>query len=287
MLIDLHLHSAASDGTDPPGDVPGWAAAAGADVIALTDHDTVAGVAAAAEHLPASMTLLPGAELSCRYRGRGVHLLGYLFDPADVELSAELDRLRRARIDRARATVDRLVELGAPLDWEQVAAQAAGGVIGRPHLARAMVQAGVVRDLDEAFTAEWLAPGGRAHVARYALSPARAIALVRGAGGVPVLAHPRATGQGYTVSDEVIAELATAGLTGIEADHPEHRTREADHLRGLAADLDLIVTGASDDHGAATGHRIGARRTAIGQYERLVGAARGCVPVTGGDADGW
>lgn len=280
MLIDLHCHSTASDGTEDPAGVVARAATAGADVIALTDHDTTTGLPAAAAALPPGMTLVPGAELSCRLGGLSIHLLAYLFDPDEPRLAAERRRVREARTDRARATVDRLIALGVPVTWTRVR-ELAGGTVGRPHIARAMVEAGTIPDVEAAFTAEWLAPGGRAYVTRYALDPVRAVRLVRAAGGVPVLAHPRATRRGYVVADGTIRTLVTAGLGGIEVDHPDHGADERARLRGLAAELGLIVTGASDDHGRLTGHRIGGEVTAADQYERLIAAATGTRPVTG------
>jgi predicted metal-dependent phosphoesterase TrpH len=166
---DLHTHSTASDGTTPPAEVMGRAAGAGLDVVALTDHDTVAGHAEAAAALPPGLVLLPGMELSCRLQGHSVHMLAYLFDPADEALGAETAAIRRSRADRARQMVDRLVDLGAPVTWEQVADIADGGVIGRPHIARALAAAGVVPTPADALTPEWIGPGGRAHVSRYAL----------------------------------------------------------------------------------------------------------------------
>ena len=202
MRIDLHVHSSASDGTDPPAEVARRAAAAGLDVVALTDHDTMAGIAPAAAALPPGLTLVPGLELSCLDNGRSMHLLGYLCDPGDPALAAETELIRDDRVHRARAMVARLAELGAPVTWEQVAAIAGDTVVGRPHIARALAEAGVVATPADAFTAEWIADGGRAHVGRYAPDAAHGIALVRAAGGVPVLAHPRSPG--YEITDEVI-----------------------------------------------------------------------------------
>lgn len=284
VRIDLHAHSDASDGTQPPADVVRRAEAAGVGVLALTDHDTVAGHAEAERALPPGMTLVPGMELSCRLRGHGLHLLAYLFDPGEPELAAERERIRDDRANRALRTVERLRELGAPVTWEQVRRITGDSVPGRPHIARAMVEAGVVADVEGAFTSEWIGAGGRAHVARYALDPARAVRLVRAAGGVPVLAHPRAWRRGYGVSDEEIAALAGAGLAGVEVDHPDHAPAERTALRGLAADLGLFVTGASDDHGELTGHRLGAETTAPETYERLraeAGARRDARGTTG------
>jgi len=278
---DLHSHSTASDGTTPPADVIARAAAAGLDVIALTDHDTVAGHAEAAAALPPGLTLLPGMELSCRLSGHSVHVLAYLFDPADAELSGELAVIRDSRVSRARAMVDKLAELGAPVTWEQVTQIAAGGVVGRPHLARALAAAGVVPAPADAFTHEWIGAGGRAHVSRYALDPHRAVALVRAAGGVTVLAHPRGAGRGWQIPDEVIAGLAAAGLTGVEVSHPQQDAGQRARLAELAGRLGLVPSGGSDDHGELTGFRIGTEIAPPGSYAALVERASGARPVTG------
>jgi predicted metal-dependent phosphoesterase TrpH len=280
MRADLHSHSSASDGTEVPAEVMRRAAAAGLDVIALTDHDTVAGHREAALALPPGLTLLPGMELSCRLEGHSVHLLGYLFDAANERLAGEMAEIRESRLYRARAMVTKLAEMGAPVTWDQVSEIAAGGVVGRPHVARALVEAGVVPTVADAFTPEWIGPGGRAHVARYALDPARAVRLVRAAGGVSVLAHPRGSARGWRTPDEVIEELANAGLTGLEVYHPQHDERERTALAVLADRLGLVATGGSDDHGALTGYRIGTVVAPDGAYERLIEHATGAVPVT-------
>ena len=278
MLIDLHCHSAVSDGTQPPADVVRRARAAGVEVLALTDHDTVAGHAEAVRALSPGMTLVRGMELSCRLGDRSLHLLAYLFDPDEPELAAERRRIRDDRAHRARGMVDRLAELGAPVTWERVERITGASVPGRPHIARAMVEAGVVTSVEEAFTPAWIGAGGRAYVDRYALDPVRAVRLVRAAGGVPVLAHPRAWRRGYGVSDTEIAALAEAGLAGVEADHPDHAPADRDALRALAADLGVFVTGASDDHGELTGHRLGAESTSPEAYDALRSAATGMAP---------
>jgi len=281
MRADMHSHSTASDGTCPPEEVMRRASAAGLDAIALTDHDTVAGHPEAALALPPGLTLVPGMELSCRLQGHSVHLLGYLFDPADTELAAECARIRQSRVHRARAMVERLTELGVPVTWEQVSALAGDGVVGRPHIARAMVSAGVISSPDEAFGPDWIGAGGRAHVARYALDPARAIALIRSAGGVTVLAHPRARSRAWMMPDDVLADLAAAGLQGIEVWHPDQDQAQRAHLAALAADLGLVASGGSDDHGALTGYRIGCETIAPEEYQRLLSQAAGAGPVRG------
>ena len=272
MRADLHVHSSASDGTEPPAEVMRRAAQAGLDVVALTDHDTVAGHAAARRALIGPLTLLPGMELSGRLDGRSVHLLAYLFDAGHPELAAELVRIRDDRVLRARAMVSRLTDLGVGISWEQVAAIAGPAVVGRPHIARAMAASGAVASPREAFTRDWIADGGRAYVGRYALDPVRAIGLVRDAGGVTALAHPRA-GRAFGVSDEEIGRLAAAGLAGVEVYHPDQTEAERAGLLALAHDLDLVATGGSDDHGSLTGHRIGGETVGADAYQALISRA--------------
>ncbi|GAB3462916.1 PHP domain-containing protein [Streptomonospora sediminis] len=294
MRIDLHSHSSVSDGTESPAEVVGRAAAAGLDVLALTDHDTVAGIPEAAAAMPAGFTLVPGMELSCLHEGASVHLLAYLFDPEHPELAAELRRIRDDRTVRARTMVERLQAAGVEISWERVCAiagasadtgtaagaQPAAGVIGRPHIAQAITEAGAAADVPDAFD-RWVGTGRPGYAARYALDALRAVELVRAAGGVCVVAHPargEATPDG-AVPMELIEELATAGLGGIEADHPGHAEDEAAFWRGAAKRLDLVVTGSSDDHGDLTGHRLGCRTTAPEEYARLIEPATGTAPV--------
>jgi predicted metal-dependent phosphoesterase TrpH len=271
VRIDLHVHSNASDGTDDPAEVMRRAAVADLDVVALTDHDTQAGLAEARAGLPGGLTLVPGMELSCQLNGRSVHLLGYLFDQEDPALGAETSQIRDDRTYRARAMVDRMRELGADVTWERVAAIAGGAVVGRPHLARALAASGAVATPADAFTADWIADGGRAFVDRYAPDLDRAVGLVRAAGGVPVLAHPRSPG--YEIPDEVIAALADAGLCGIEVFHFDHDQSQRSRLTQLARSLNLIMTGGSDDHGSFNGHGLGSETTPPEEYERLLALA--------------
>ena len=281
MRADLHTHSDASDGTDSPAEVMRRAGLAGLDAVALTDHDTVAGDEQARQALQqgdGGLTLVPGMELSCRVADRSMHLLAYLFDPGYAELAAQTRRIRDDRLLRARAMVDRLADLGVPVTWEQVAAIAGTAVVGRPHIARAMAASGAIADPREAFTDDWIGDGGRAYVDRYALDPVRAIGLVRAAGGVAVLAHPRAAGRPW--SDEQIAALAAVGLAGVEVFHPDQPEPVRAGLLGLARDLGLVPTGGSDDHGSLTGYRIGSEVAPPGAYETLVAMATGAQPVT-------
>ncbi|MFI6495775.1 PHP domain-containing protein [Nonomuraea typhae] len=276
MRIDLHSHSAASDGSEPPGEVVRRARAAGVGVLALTDHDTTGGLAPARDAArEAGVTLVPGMEMSCRRDGLSVHMLAYWFAPDDPELARERGRVLEGRDGRAAAVVAKLAGLGVPITLDMVARAAGDGVVGRPHIARVLADLGVVPTPADAFTAEWIGTGGRAHVPRYATDPARAVRLVRAAGGVTVLAHPKAARRGYTLPDAWIAELAAAGLAGVEADHPDHDPAARAGLRGLAGDLGLVVTGSSDDHGELTGHRLGCETTSPEAYEALMAGRPG------------
>jgi predicted metal-dependent phosphoesterase TrpH len=268
MRADLHVHSTASDGTEPPAEVMRRAARAGLDVVALTDHDTVAGHAEA-RAAAGPVALLPGMELSCRLDGRSLHMLAYLFDADQPELAAELTRIRDDRVLRARAMVDKLAGLGVNVSWGQVAAIAGQSAVGRPHIARAMADSGAIASPREAFTRDWIADGGRAYVGRYALDPVRAIDLVRAAGGVTVLAHPRA-GRDTWVTNEQITRLAAVGLAGLEVFHPDQSEAERARLIALAHDLALVPTGGSDDHGSLTGYRLGGETTSGEAYQDLL-----------------
>jgi predicted metal-dependent phosphoesterase TrpH len=277
-VIDLHTHSRASDGTESPREVLAAAAAAGVRVAALTDHDTTAGWAEAADAVaPTGVALVRGIEMSTRTRtadgGLSVHLLAYLPDPSHPELVAELARTRDDRLTRARRMVG-LVAQDHPITWDDVVAQTAeGATVGRPHLADALVAAGVVADRDEAF-ATILHAGARYYVPHYAPDTADAVRIVLAAGGVPVMAHPRAGRRGRVLSDDAIAALAAAGLAGLEVDHRDHDESERAALRGLAADLGLLVTGSSDYHGTGKLNRIGEHSTDPVVLEEIAGRGR-------------
>jgi 3',5'-nucleoside bisphosphate phosphatase len=287
--IDLHTHSTASDGTDSPAAVMAAAAEAGLDVVALTDHDTTSGWDEAAAALPEGLALVRGAEFSCVAPGepgdpRGdipVHLLGYLFDPAHPAIVAEQTRLRGERDARLRRMTERMAAAGYPVDVDTVfALLPAGASAGRPHLARALVGAGVVESVDEAF-ATLLYTGSPYYVEKVDTPAATAVAMVRAAGGVAVFAHPLARRRGRVVSDRVIAELAAAGLAGLEVDHPDHAPADRALLRRLAAELDLVVTGSSDYHGTNKTTPIGAETTDPAQFAALVARAAGVEVLAG------
>lgn len=285
MLIDLHAHSTASDGTDTPAGLVAAAAAAGLDVVALTDHDTTAGWAAAVDSLPAGMRLIRGAEFSCiASDGRGpgcqsepisVHLLGYLFDPASPAITAEQARLRDERRIRLGTMAERMAADGFPVDpGALLDGLAPDAPAGRPHLARALVSAGVVNSVEEAFQ-RYLATGGPYYIARADTDVRTAVRMVRAAGGVPVLAHAMSRRRGPVVGPEVIAELAAEGLAGLEVDHPDHAGNDRRALRDLAGALDLLITGSSDYHGRNKTVRLGQETTDPDVLERIEALAAG------------
>jgi predicted metal-dependent phosphoesterase TrpH len=283
MRVDLHTHSTASDGTTSPAELVRAAAGAGLDVVALTDHDTTSGWSEAAAALPAGLTLVPGAELSCVWSTPdgpiGLHLLAYLFDPAEPVLRAERARVREGRTVRARRIVELMRADGHPVAWEDVLAEAAGGPVGRPHLARALVRHGLVADVAAAFTPEWIGRGGRYRVVKPDSDVCDAIRMVRAAGGVPVVAHPLAAARGALVPEGSYAEMAAAGLAGLEADHVDHDPAARRRVREIARDLGLFVTGSSDFHGTNKTVALGASTTDPAVYEQLLDQATGAEPV--------
>ena len=277
--IDLHTHSTASDGTTPPAVLVREARTAGLDVVALTDHDTTAGWAAAAQALPPGLSLVRGAEISCVRDGISLHLLAYLFDPDEPAFADARRALRESRVGRAERMVALLQADGVEVTWEQVQALA-GGTVGRPHVARALMAAGRVASVDEAFTPEWIGHGGRYYAGKLELDVLEALALVAAAGGVSVFAHPAANKRGRTVGDHVVREMAAAGLAGLEVDHLDHDEDERAALRALAAELDLLTTGSSDFHGEHKANRLGACLTGEASYASIVERATGAEVVT-------
>jgi len=263
VRIDLHAHSNVSDGTQAPAEVIASAAQAGLDVVALTDHDSTDGwteAAAAAREL--AVALVPGMEVSCRtHEGISVHLLSYLHDPAHPGLLEEITKAKDARFTRAERMVSLLAE-DYPLSWDDVIHHVApGATLGRPHIADALVAAGVVADRSEAFETI-LTSRSRYWVQHYAPDPAYAVELVREAGGVPVFAHPVASSRGRIVGDRTYREMIDAGLAGLEIDHRDNPEEGRVFLRRLAQRHGLLVTGSSDYHGAGKPNLLGENLTA-------------------------
>ncbi|HEY4615669.1 MAG TPA: PHP domain-containing protein [Citricoccus sp.] len=280
MPFDLHTHSNVSDGTEPPAVVVRAAAAAGLTGLALTDHDSTAGWAEAADQAVASgLVFIPGMEVSCvSDTGISVHLLSYLHDPEDPALCAEIERARRSRLTRAQRMVDRLAE-DFPITWQHVLEHStADATIGRPHIADALVTLGVVQNRSAAFTSI-LTPRSKYYVGHYAPDPVDAVRLVLEAGGVPVFAHPMASMRGRVVGTELFAEMIEAGLAGVEADHRDNPDESRRWLRLLARQHGLFVTGSSDYHGAGKPNRMGEHTTPDAVVRQIIERGTGTEAV--------
>ncbi|KAA0022546.1 PHP domain-containing protein [Antrihabitans cavernicola] len=284
MRIDLHSHSTASDGTDTPAELVHAAVAAGLDVLAITDHDTTSGWSEAVAALQATdseLRLVRGMEMSCVGDGAdgkpvAVHLLAYLFDPDNQAFARERERLRAERVTRLRAMTEKMAADGVPVDPDAVMADV-GDTAGRPHLARALVAAGVVGSVDQAFT-DLLRTGGRYYVDKVDTPLDDAIDMIGAAGGVSVIAHARARSRGRLLSLDHIRSAATHGLGGLEVRHPDHSAEDTELLGDLAVELGLVVTGSSDYHGTNKVVQLGDFGTAPDQLEAIVDRASG-VPV--------
>jgi 3',5'-nucleoside bisphosphate phosphatase len=269
--IDLHVHSLFSDGTFTPREAVLLAKERGLSTMALTDHDTVNGLDeafSAGDEL--GVEIVPGIEFSTVYQGNGVHVLCYFMDAENRELAAELRRLQDDRYRRGEKMVERLQELGYPITFERVREIAEGGNIIRPHVAQALVEAGVIATTKDAFTEEFIGSKGRAYVEKHALHPLDALQLIHAAGGACVLAHPGTFRETKPVPPTLIDELAAAGLDGIEVSHPEHTPEVEAEYRQTAHCIGVIWTGSSDCHGNRYDPvRLGMRTTAPEQLERL------------------
>jgi predicted metal-dependent phosphoesterase TrpH len=247
--IDLHTHSDESDGTFTPSEVVRRAAELGLDVVALTDHDTTAGLEEAGEAArEVGVELVPGVEFSAEYQATSIHVLCYWMDASNEDLQTELQRLRDDRFRRGEMMIEKLQALGFDISFERVVEIAGGGNIVRPHVAQAMVDAGIVADEAEAFD-RYIADGGPAHVPKHALDPLDAVDLIGRAGGVCVLAHPGMWGDQTSVPDDLIAAMAERGMVGLEVDHTDHTREQRAVYRAMAERLGLVATGGSDCHG--------------------------------------
>lgn len=273
--IDLHTHSTRSDGTTTPAQTVRLAAEQGLAGLALSDHDTMDGWDEAAQECArAGLRFVPGVELSTELAGRSVHLLGYFVDRAYEPLVGECDRLRHERLRRATAIVERLAAMGVALELADVVRRAGDAPIGRPHIAAAMVAAGVVEDLDGAFDG-YIEDGGPAYVAKHALSPQAGVSLIIDAGGAAVLAHPGISTRDAPVDLALLDRLVLSGLAGVEADHAAHDDEARRFWREAASTRGLYVTGSSDFHGTRKESLIGASTTdaaVVDGLERVAGA---------------
>jgi len=274
MRIDLHVHTNASDGLFAPAEVVRKAREAGLSALGIADHDTVNGVEEALQAAGEErIEVVPAVEINAYHGAFEYHILGYFLDRRDERLGRALAELREARIVRMRRIVEKLGALGMEVDPEEIFAAAGGGSVGRPHIARVMLQRRYVSSMREAFD-RFIGEGKPAYAPRSKLAPGEAIALIREASGVAVLAHP-----GLWGGDELIPQLAAWGIAGIEVYTPDHTGAQRERYRGFARDLGLIQTGGSDYHGWKdnSGNTLGAAATPPGEFRRLAelaGAAR-------------
>lgn len=250
-LIDLHTHSTASDGSYTPTELVRAAAEAGLAAVAISDHDCIDGLAEAiSAGRELELEVVPGVEISLQRPGGGsMHMLGLWVDHLDPGLNQGLALLQEARAKRNPKIADKLVRLGIDISMAEVEAVAGGGQVGRPHFAQVLVEKGVVTNRQEAF-GRYLGADGPAYVDKERFTPAKGMALLRGAGGLPVLAHPGILNLHPAVLAELVTELKAQGLEGLEAYYSEHRPATERQMLGLAAKLGLVVSGGSDFHGA-------------------------------------
>jgi 3',5'-nucleoside bisphosphate phosphatase len=247
--VDLHTHTTASDGTLSPRDLVLEAVRRGVTVLAITDHDSTSGLAEAMDEarLHPPLEIVPGLEINCDVEGAEIHVLGYFVDHAAPWFQVFLTEQRAERVARVHRIAERLADLGMPIDPAEVFAIVKEGSAGRPHVAQVMVDRGYVKSVREAFD-KYLKAGAPANVPRRRLTPGEAVAVIRKAGGVPVLAHP-----GLADRDELIPALVGAGLMGIEAYYGEHSAEQTRAYLDLCRRFDLVPTGGSDYHGPQSG----------------------------------
>jgi 3',5'-nucleoside bisphosphate phosphatase len=270
-VIDLHTHTTFSDGTFTPEELVALARERGLTAVAVTDHDSTEGIGRALDAAKdRGPEIVPGVEFSTVRDGHGIHVLAYWMDLDHDRFQSELRRLRDDRFSRGEQMVANLRELGYPISFERVREIAEGKNIVRPHIAQALVEAGLVPTIDDAFTPELIKDGGRAYVEKHALDPVTALELIKEAEGLAVVAHPGLFREGLGVPDDVIEELANAGLDGIEAGHPDHPPEAEARYREMARRLDLVVTGSSDCHGTRFDPvRLGSVTTDPEEFARL------------------
>ena len=280
-MIDLHTHTTCSDGTDSPRELVNKAIVQGLQVLGISDHDTTSGWEEATQTLRGSLQLALGAEISClTHDGISVHMLGMLFDPKHAEMQQVLEETRDGRLPRMRKMIEKMREEGMDISIEDVEkAMPAGATMGRPHLADALVAKKIVKSRDEAFI-DLLHNDSRFYVSHAAPTPAEAIALIRRAGGVAVIAHPFASHRGQILQSEDFAELVAVGLNGIEVDHRDQNPDERAMLRVIARELDLVVTGSSDYHGTGKLNSLAENHTHREQWEKLEAQANARRVVT-------
>ena len=269
-MIDLHTHTTCSDGTDRPRDLVNKAIVQGLEVLGISDHDTTSGWEEATQALRGSLKLALGAEISCLTTdGVSVHMLGMLFDPNHEEMQQVLEETRDGRLPRMRKMIEKMRAEGMDISIEDVEkAMPVGATMGRPHLADALVAKKIVKSRDEAFI-DLLHNDSRFYVSHAAPTPVEAIALIRRAGGVAVIAHPFASHRGEILKPDDFADLVAAGLNGIEVDHRDQNPDERAMLRVIARELDLVVTGSSDYHGTGKMNLLAENHTSREEWQKL------------------
>jgi predicted metal-dependent phosphoesterase TrpH len=269
-MIDLHTHTTCSDGTDRPRDLVNKAIVQGLEVLGISDHDTTSGWEEARQALRGSLKLALGAEISCLTTdGVSVHMLGMLFDPNHKEMQTVLEETRDGRLPRMRKIIEKMRAEGMNISIEDVEkAMPVGATMGRPHLADALVAKKIVKSRDEAFI-DLLHNDSRFYVSHAAPTPVEAIALIRRAGGVAVIAHPFASHRGQILKPDDFADLVAAGLNGIEVDHRDQNPDERAMLRAIAQELDLVVTGSSDYHGTGKMNLLAENHTSREEWQKL------------------
>lgn len=250
MSIDLHMHSVYSDGTHTPSELVELAQQRGIQAISITDHDTIDGIAEATEAARGTdVKTIAGIELSVQHKSRNLHILGYLFDSQNVRFRRQIQILQEARNKRNRNIVKKLNSCGIALDIEEVETISKTGQTGRPHIARALCQRGVVKNNDEAFT-RYLKKGAVAYASRFVYSASEALQMIRENGGISVLAHPLQIDSSPLEIARVVGELVELGLDGLELYYPTHSAKIRRNLKKIAKRYDLVLTGGSDYHGA-------------------------------------
>jgi predicted metal-dependent phosphoesterase TrpH len=269
-MIDLHTHTTCSDGTDRPRDLVNKAIVQGLEVLGISDHDTTSGWEEATQALRGSLKLALGAEISCLTTdGVSVHMLGMLFDQNHKEMQTVLEETRDGRLPRMRKMIEKMRAEGMDISIEDVEkAMPVGATMGRPHLADALVAKKIVKSRDEAFI-DLLHNDSRFYVSHAAPTPVEAIALIRRAGGVAVIAHPFASHRGQILKPDNFADLLAAGLNGIEVDHRDQNPDERAMLRAIAQELDLVVIGSSDYHGTGKMNLLAENHTSREQWQKL------------------
>jgi len=269
-MIDIHTHTTCSDGTDRPRDLVNKAIVQGLEVLGISDHDTTSGWEEATQALRGTLKLALGAEISCLTTdGISVHMLGMLFDPNHQEMQTVLEETRDGRLPRMRKMIEKMRAEGMDISIEDVEkGMPVGATMGRPHLADALVAKKIVKSRDEAFI-DLLHNDSRFYVSHAAPTPVEAIALIRRAGGVAVIAHPFASHRGQVLKPDDFTDLVAAGLNGIEVDHRDQNPDERAMLNVIARELDLVVTGSSDYHGTGKMNQLAENHTSREQWEKL------------------